>query len=322
MPGIALSAEEREEIGLGLERTETFGDIARGLGRPTSTVSREVNRNGGRGGYSAIEGERRCHRQLRRPKMTVFEADRELAARVAAGLENKDSPMTISRREGVSHESVYQAIYAGGTRGLPAGLGRHLHRRRSRRRCRSRGAAGPRHSPLGTFKPIASRPPEAAEREEIGHFEGDLIIGQRGRSAVITLVDRATTFSMLGCIPYSHDATSVLERLDRIFTRLPEEGYRTLTWDQGNEMAGWEELEARHRIDVYFADPHSPWQRPVNENFNGLLRRWLPKSTDLSVYDQDDLDTIARQINHMPRRSLGWAHANRCYYDALVALIA
>jgi IS30 family transposase len=256
MPGIALSAEEREEIGLGLERTETFGDIARGLGRPTSTVSREVNRHGGRSAYSAIRAERRCHRQRRRPKLTVFEADSELAARVAGRLENKDSPMTISRREGVSHESVYQAIYAGGTRGLPAGLGRHLHRRR--RRCRSRGAAVPRLSPLGAFKPIATRPPEAAEREEIGHFEGDLIIGQRGRSAVITLIDRATTFSMLGYLPYSHDATSVLERLDRIFTRLPEAGYRTLTWDQGSEMAAWEELEARHRIDVYFADPHSP----------------------------------------------------------------
>jgi len=160
----------------------------------------------------------------------------------------------------------------------------------------------------------------AAAREEIGHFEGDLIIGARGRSAVITLVDRATCFAVLGQLPYSHDAGTVLDRLTQLFARLPDAGYNTLTWDQGREMARWADLEHATGIAVYFADPHSPWQRPVNENFNGLIRRWLPKSTDLSIYSQDDLDTLARHINHMPRRSLGWAHAHRHYYDALVAL--
>ena len=319
MAGVWLDVGEREEIRVGLAAGESLREIARRLGRPASTVCREVARNGGRGRYQAAAAQRRADRQRRRPKPTRFEADTELAGRVAQRLAAKDAPMTIARREGVSHETIYQAIYAAGGRGLPAGLHHHLHHRRRRRRCRRHGEQPTRRSPLGVFRPIASRPQVAAEREEIGHFEGDLIIGARGRSAVITLVDRATCFCLLGALPGVHDAGSVCDRLERLIGRLPDAGYHTLTWDQGREMAAWAQLERRCGIDVYFADPHSPWQRPVNENFNGLIRRWLPKGTDLSIHSQDDLDTLARQINHMPRRSLGWAHAHRHYYDALVA---
>jgi len=173
---------------------------------------------------------------------------------------------------------------------------------------------------VGAFRPVATRPEPAAAREEIGHFEGDRIIGARGRSAVITLVDQATCFALLGQLPSSHDAGTVLDRLTQLSARLPDTGYHTLTWDQGREMAAWADPEDAGGIAVCFADPHSPWQRPVNENFNGLIRRWLGKSTDLSIYSQDDLDTLARHITHMPRRSLGWAHAHRHHYDALVAL--
>ena len=322
MAGVELDVGEREEIRVGLAAGESLRQIAQRLGRSASTVCREVARNGGRGRYQAAAAQRRADRQRRRPKPTRFETDAELARRVAQRLAAKDSPMTIARREGVSHETIYQAIYAAGGRGLPCGLHHHLHHRRRRRRCRRHGEQPTRRSPLGAFRPIATRPEAAAAREEIGHFEGDLIIGERGRSAVITLVDRATCFAMLGQLPYSHDAGTVLDRLKRLFARLPDAGYHTLTWDQGREMAAWTQLEHTTGIDVYFADPHSPWQRPVNENFNGLLRRWLPKGTDLAGYDQDDLDAIARQINHMPRRSLGWAHAHRHYHDALVALTA
>ena len=321
MAGVELDVGEREEIRVGLAAGESLRQIARRLGRCASTVCREVARNGGRSRYQAAAAQRRADRQRRRPKPTRFETDAELAGRVAQRLAAKDSPMAIARSEGVSHETIYQAIYAAGGRGLPCGLHHHLHHRRRRRRCRRHGEQPTRRSPLGVFRPIAARPEAAAAREEIGHFEGDLIIGERGRSAVITLVDRATCFAMLGQLPGAHDADAVLDRLARLFARLPDAGYHTLTWDQGREMAAWTRLEHITGIDVYFADPHSPWQRPVNENFNGLLRRWLPKSTDLAGYDQDDLDTIARQINHMPRRSLGWDHAHRHYHDALVALV-
>jgi len=320
MPGVELDEDEREEIRAAIERGESLTVTAGRLGRSVSTVCREVARNGGRGRYQAAAAQRRAGRKRRRPKPTRFEADTELARRVTERLAAKDSPMTIARREGVSHETIYQAIYTSG-RGLAGGLHVHLHHRRRRRRCR-RYAQATRLSPLGAFRPIAARPAAAAAREEIGHFEGDLIIGARGRSAVITLVDRATCFCLLGALGHSHDADSVSGRLERMLRQLPEQGLHTLTWDQGREMAAWDRLEHRIAVDVYFADPHAPWQRPVHENFNGLLRRWLPKGTDLAGYDQDDLDTVARQINHMPRRSLGWDHAHRHYYDALVAMTA
>jgi IS30 family transposase len=320
MAGVALDVDEREEIRVGIDRGESSSEIGRRLGRPASTVCREIARNGGRGRYQAAAAQRRAERQRRRPKQTRFGADPELAGRVAERLAAKDSPMVIARRLGVSHETIYQAIYTPG-RGLCGGLHVHLHHRRRRRRCRRR-AQSPRRSPLGAFRPIAARPPEAAAREEIGHFEGDLIVGAGGRSAVITLVDRATCFCLLGHLPYTHDADSVCERLRQVFGRLPDAGARTLTWDQGREMATWSQLEAACGVTVYFADPHSPWQRPVNENFNGLLRRFLPKGTDLSVHSEADLADLERRINHMPRRSLGWAHAHRHYHDALVALTA
>ena len=228
--------------------------------------------------------------------------------------------MTIARAEGISHETIYQGVYANGRRGLAPGLGRHLHRRRSRRKRRRGPGEAKKASPLGAFRSIASRPKEVEERETIGDFEGDLVIGAAGRSAVITLVDRATDFCMLGALPARHGADAVLERLDKLCERIHLDVPVTITWDQGREMARWAELEERCGVTVYFADPHSPWQRPVNENFNGLLRRWLPKGTDLSVYSQRDLDRLAHQINAMPRRSLGWESAAQHWYDALVAM--
>ena len=323
MPGDVLSAEEREEIRVGIDRGDSLAGVALYLGRPTSTVSREVRRNGGRKRYCAVEAHRRATRRRARPRPTVFEADLALAERVADQLAHKDSPMTIAIFEGISHETIYQGIYANGRRGLAAGLGRHLHRRRRHRKARPRGGAvTTKGSPLGRFKPIALRPMAALEREEVGHLEGDLIIGQAGASAVVTLIDRASSLVMLGSLQDGHTSDQVVSRVRRLLRRLPAAACLTLTWDQGREMAHWCELEEVADVDVYFADPHAPWQRPVNENFNGLVRRWLPKGTDLSIYTQDDLEAIAMQINSMPRRSLGWDSAYRHHYDALVALTA
>jgi len=189
MAGVELVEGEREEIRVGLAADESLRQIAWRLGRLASTVCGEVARNGGRGRYQATVAQRRADRQRRRPKQTVFEADPQLFVRVTERLVAKDSPMTIARREGVSHETIYQAVYAAGDRGLPGGLHHHLHHQHRRRRWRRHGEHPTRRSPLGAFRPIATRPEPAAAREEIGHFEDDLIIGARGRSAVITLVD-------------------------------------------------------------------------------------------------------------------------------------
>ncbi len=244
-----------------------------------------------------------------------------LAKRVEERLEALDSPMTIGIDEAISPETIYQGIYANGRRGLKPGLSRHLHRKRRRRKPRHPGGGkAKKASPLGKFTPISQRPVGADSRWQVGHFEGDLIIGAGGKSAVITLIDRKSRYGLLGALYEGHGAEETLDRLVRLVGRVPEELRRTLTWDQGREMAYWPALQDATGIDVYFADPHSPWQRPVNENFNGLVRRWLPKGSDLSVYSQSDLNSIAHQINTMPRRSLGWESAHECYHRAVVAL--
>ncbi len=323
MARTGLDAEEREEIRVGLDRSDSFADIARSLGRPTSAVSREVKVNGGRTRYSAVRAGRRAARKRARPRPTVFQADPALAGRVAVQLAEKDSPMTIAIAEGISHETIYQGIYANGQRGLAAGLGRHLHRRHRHRKARPRGGeSSKKASPLGLYKGIALRPEAAEGRGEVGHLEGDLIIGEAGASAVVTMIDRASSFAMLGSLEDGHTADEVASRVEMLLRRLPPEARRTLTWDQGREMAHWPQLEELSGVSVYFADPHAPWQRPVNENFNGLVRRWLPKGTNLSIYTQDDLEAIAMQINSIPRRSLGWDCAYTHHYDAIVALTA
>jgi len=251
-----LDAEEREEIRVGLDRGDSLAEVARRLRRPTSAVSREVKRNGGRGRYAAVQAGRRAARKRARSKSTVFQADPALASRVADQLAEKDSPMTIAIAEGISHETIYQGIYAGGRRGLPAGLGRHLHRHRRHRKARPRGGApSKKASPLGLYKGIALRPEGADEREEVGHLEGDLIIGQAGASAVVTLIDRATSFAMLGSLEGGHTAEQVANRVEMLLRRFPPEARRTLTWDQGREMARWPELEELSGVSVYFAGP-------------------------------------------------------------------
>ena len=332
MPGTALSVEEREEIRIGLEAGESFAELARALGRPTSTISREVARNDGRRVYRAVTAERRAVRKRHRQKLTLFQAIPGLAAHVEARLRALDSPTTIAielARAGgidgltVSAETIYQGIYARGARGLAAGLGGCLHRKRRRRRPRVRAGEVPKAAgPLGQFNLIGLRPEIAALRSEVGHFEGDLIIGEGGRSAVVTLVDRMSRYNLLGRLPHGHDATSVLTCLTGLLEQVPDQLRRTLTWDQGREMARHPELAAIAGIEVFFAEPHHPWQRPSNEAFNGLLRRYVGKGTNLAVYSQTDLDAISYRLNTMPRRIHNWRSAADCYNPAVVALTA
>ena len=332
MAGAALCANEREEIRVGIEASESLSGIARRLDRHPSTVTREVNRNGGRARYCATSAQGRSQRTLGRPKRTTFQKNVPLARHVEKRLREKDSPTTIAielaRTGGIggdvtSPESIYQAVYAHRTKGLASGLGRHLHRKRARRkrRCR-RGDAVGKPSVLGTFNLIHARPQNANERTEVGHFEGDLIIGANNASAIVTIVDRASRFNLLGDLPGGHNATNVLACIIELFDRVPPQLRRTLTWDQGTEMARHTDVEDATGLKVFFADPHSPWQRPSNEHFNGTARRYVGKGTDLSVFAPKDLDKISHRINTMPRRIFNWASAADRYNDAVVALTA
>jgi transposase, IS30 family len=330
MAGAPLSAHEREEIRVGCDRDESFTDIAAALGRATSTVANEVNRNGGRLGYCAVHAGERADGQRARPKATKLQTNSALAAHVQAKLLQLDSPTTIAvelARAGgvdgdtVSPETIYQAVYAHGWKGLPSGLHDCLHRQRRRRKRRQpAGAATP--GPLKAFSLIHLRPAAATDRAEPGHWEGDLIIGERNASAVVTLVERTTRVNMLGKLPYGSNADGVRACLRTLFRRVPAELRRTLTWDQGSEMARHVELAADLDLDIYFADPHHPWQRGSNENFNGLARRYLGKGTDLSVHSQLGLDAVSWRINTMPRRLFGWDSAADRYAAAVVATTA
>jgi IS30 family transposase len=332
MAGAVLSAHEREEIRVGIETKESLSDVARRLGRVPSTITREVKRNGGRSRYCAASAQGQSQRLRSRPRDTTFQANPELARHVEDRLRAKDSPTTIAielARAGgisgvtVSPETIYQGVYAHGAKGLATGLGQHLHRKRSRRRRRCRAGETPKKaSPLGAFNLIHLRPEVAHERTEVGHFEGDLIIGAGGKSAIVTLIDRASRLNLIGDLPGGHGAENVLACCVELFERVPVELRRTLAWDQGSEMARHLDLADAVGIDVFFAEPHSPWMRPTNENFNGLLRRYVGKGTDLSIYSQDDLDVISHRINTMPRRIFQWASAEDRYNAAVVALTA
>lgn len=328
MSDAALSREEREEIRAGLERSESFGEIAKSLGRAKSTISREVRKNGGRAKYSATRADDRAHQKRRRFKVAKLVADPRLRDEVHRRLKDeKLSPDVISKQlceEGlgyISTETIYSAVYAQGGRGLPSGLHKSLHRQRRCRKHRSKnGEQTARPSPLGAFNLIHVRPAIANRRTEVGHWEGDLILGARNASAVVTLIDRASYQAMLGELPVGHNADEVFLTLTQMFSRVPDELRRTLTWDQGREMARHAEMAEHVGIETYFCDPHSPWQRPSNENFNGTVRRWLPKGSDLSVHTQGDLDVIANRINTMQRRNIGYDTAADRYNLAVVAL--
>ncbi len=324
MPAKPLTAFEREEIRSGIDVGLGDGQIARRLGRHRCTVNREISRNGGRATYSAVTACARYEGQRSRPKVPKLVADAVLAAHVTARLEAKDSPTTISIElargvhgivGSISHECIYQSVYADGDRGLEPGLHTGLHLRRRRRKPRHRAPAGSTHS-LGTFAPISERPAIAAERTKVGHLEGDLIIGAFNRSALITIFDRASRYCWIGR-PDNKTADATETALVTILHQLPAELRTTLTWDQGSEIANHAAIAKECGIKIYIADPKTPWQRPTNENGNALVRRYVGKGTDLNLYTPTQLHAIAHRINTMPRRSLNWATAHDIYTAAV-----
>lgn len=307
-----LSLSDREEISRGLQRGDSFTAIAKALGRAPSTVSREVNANGGREQYRAWRGHDRAWQQARRPKAAKLGCPR-LAQQVTEWLEQWWSPEEIARRlliefpddpmMRVSHETIYQSIYVQGRGELRRELARCLRTGRAQRRPRGRVETRGR---IPDMVMISERPAEADDRAVPGHWEGDLIIGKNGKSAVGTLVERTSSYLLLLHLPEGKEAERVDRAMRDAVTKLPGEFFRTITWDQGKELAKHASFSVDTGIQVYFCDPHSPWQRPSNENTNGLLRQYMPKGTDLSVLTEADLDRIARSLNDRPRKRLGF----------------
>lgn len=327
MPACPLSLREREQIYYGLVRGRSITAIATELGRHRCTLSAEVSRNGGHDRYRPFAANRRAAQCRRRPKSRLFERCPELAAHVAGRLAAKDSPMTIAVElaQGVfldittlvSHETIYQEIYAPDRQTLPRNAFRGLHRRRRLRR--RHGTRSPQQQPhwREALPSINDRPVVAQTRSEVGHFEGDLIVGKGNHSAIITVFDRKSRHLWMEGLPHGRDANFTLKALIILFERIPKHLRRTLTWDQGGELARHAELTDRCHIDVYFADPHSPWQRPTNEAGNGLIRRYVGKSTDLNAFTTTDLRNIEHRINTMPRRIHNWASAQHVYHQAV-----
>ena len=306
-----LRLADREEVSLGLERDETFTQIAARLGCAVSSVSREVAANGGRSGYRAWRAHRRARERTRRPKATKLSCPR-LAAQVTEWLEEWWSPEEIARRlriefpddpmMHVSHETIYQSLFVQGRGELRRELTRCLRTGRARRRPQRRGTET--RGRIPNMVMISERPPEVEDRAVPGHWEGDLLVGKHGKSAVGTLVERATRYVLLLHLPAGREAERVDEAMRRAIAKLPGELFRTITWDQGMELARHATFTIDTGIQVYFCDPHSPWQRGSNENTNGLLRQYMPKGTDLSVHTEEDLDRFARSLNNRPRKTL------------------
>lgn len=320
MPAIALTLFEREQIRVGIEHEETDSVIAARVGRHRCTINAEINRNGGRVKYSAVKADRRAARLRRRPRAPKLVSDQALGDHVVARLRARDSPMTISVElargvwglvRSISHESIYRAVYS---EVLPVDCrtGLHLQRRRRKRRGqRPRGG----HS-LGDFVSIHDRPKIASERGQVGHLEGDLIVGAYNRTALITIFDRASRYLWLERVA-SKSAADTYTSLLRMLNRIPVELRHTLTWDQGAEIAKHQQLAQRRQIAIYIADPKAPWQRPTNENGNAMVRRYVGKGTDLSRFTTQQLRAIETRINTTPRRSLGWDTAHDIYTQAV-----
>jgi IS30 family transposase len=312
--GRYLSLAEREEIALGLARGESYRQIGARLGRPASTISREVARNRGGRGYRAVAAQAATEMRAQRPKTAKLAGNRRLRGWVADRLAERWSPEQISvmlERQfpgepemRVSHETIYQSLYVQGRGALRRELAVCLRTGRALRK--PRRTADKRRGRIKDMVMISERPAEAADRAVPGHWEGDLIMGAGNKSAIGTVVERTTRFVLLLHLPAGHEAPQVAEAMTVAMKTLPAAVRRSLTWDQGSEMAGHAQIAVAADLDIYFCDPHSPWQRGTNENTNGLLRQYFPKGTDLSVHGGDRLEEVAAELNARPRKTLGW----------------
>ncbi|MFD3510431.1 IS30 family transposase [Nocardia sp. NPDC058666] len=342
-PRPRLSLHEREEIAIGVAAGASINAIARGLGRAPSTIYREIRRNGpkttttatgparyrrhhrfgappggiaGGTAYRALRAQKRNDLRARRPKPGKLALNTRLHDQVAARLTQLHSPVQIAGALAVefahdpemrvSHETIYKALYLQGRGGLKRELVTCLRTGRALRKPRRNPETGRGGHRITGMVNISERPAEADDRAVPGHWEGDLIIGADHASAIGTIVERRSGYVILLHLPDDHTAESVAAQTIMKMNRFPAMLRRTLTWDQGSEMAGHAKITTATDIDVYFCDPHSPWQRGTNENTNGLLRQYFPKGTDLSVFPDHYLDYVAAELNTRPRKRHGF----------------
>jgi IS30 family transposase len=322
---LRFSLVEREEISRGLAGVESFRSIAARLVRAPSSVSREVARNGGRRRDRACRADRDALQRARRPKPAMLAGCPRLRQVVEAKLELRWSPQEISGwlvrtfpddpELRVSHETIYLSLFVQSRGALRKELTRYLRRGHATRRPRGHTVMHG-QGQIRQMLNIRERPADVEDRAVPGHWEGDLLCGSAG-TAIATLVERKTRFVMLIALPKNHQADVVADALTEKITTLPVALRRSLTWDQGKEMAEHARFSIDSGVTVYFCDPRSPWQRGSNENTNGLLRQYFPKRTSLAPFNQTDLDHVADELNGRPRQTLGWMTPSEALDDAL-----
>jgi len=309
---LALTLSEREEISRGIAMHRSARSLARLLGHSPSTVSREISRNGGYDRYRASQADEQAWARSRRPKRCRLADSPRLRQAVARKLRINWSPEQIAgwlKRAHpedescrVSHETIYRSLFVQARGALKKELLGHLRSKRTIRRSKQAGLNGDGRGQIKDIVSIRQRPAAVDDRAVPGHWEGDLLSGSKN-SYIATLVERHTRYVMLAKVA-NKDTQTVVSALIKQAKKLPNELYKSLTWDRGMELADHRRFTLATNIDVYFCDPQSPWQRGSNENTNGLLRQYFPKGTDLSVHSQAYLNKVARQLNERPRETL------------------
>lgn len=324
---VALTLVEREEISRSLATGQSMRSIATRLGRAPSSISREIKRNGGQECYRAGRADQAAWDRASRPKTCKLAENRALARIVAGKLQLQWSPEQIAgwlkrayagnEAFYVSHETIYRSLFIQARGALKKELLQHLRRTRVMRRSRHHTQKTPNHGRITDTVSISERPATVEDRAVPGHWEGDLVFGNRN-SQIATLDERHTRYVMLAKVA-SKDTETVITALIKQAHKLPHELYKTLTWDRGKEMAAHKRFTLATDIKVYFCDPHSPWQRGSNENTNGLLRQYLPKGIDISSYSQARLNALARRLNDRPRKTLNYETPAQRFHQSVAS---
>jgi len=324
----ALSLSEREEISRALVAGHSMRSIAAQLGRAPSTISREIKRNEGQEGYRASQADQCAWDRGRRPKTSKLANTPALARIVAGKLQLQWSPEQVAgwlkrtypddTSRQVSHETIYRSLFIQARGALKKELVEHLRRTRVMRRSRHHTMKTDNHGRISDTVSISQRPASVEDRALPGHWEGDLLFGSKN-SQIATLVERNTRYAMLVKLG-GKDTATVINALIKNARTLPDELYKSLTWDRGKEMADHKRFTLATHIQVYFCDPHNPWQRGTNENTNGLLRQYLPKGTDLSGYSQAKLNAVARRLNQRPRKTLDYETPAERFHQTVASI--
>jgi len=325
---LALTLAEREEISRAVVAGHSMRSIAVQLGRAPSSISREIKRNGGQECYRASQAEESAWNRGRRPKTCKLAQNRALARIVAGKLQRRWSPQQVAgwlkrtypddTSRQVSPETIYRSLFIQARGALKKELVEHLRRSRVMRRSRHHTQKTDKHGRITDTVSISERPASVEDRAVPGHWEGDLLFGSKN-SQIATLVERRTRYAMLVKVT-GKDSETVINALIKHARKLPQELYKSLTWDRGKEMAEHKRFTLATDIQVYFCDPQNPWQRGTNENTNGLLRQYFPKGTDLSDYSQAKLNAVARQLNERPRKTLNFETPAERFHQTVASI--